>query len=546
MNAGPLGILRSRLRVSLFLLVSLLLLTLNGTTVLAQSDLLITAVDWSPDGTRIAGVGPNGLVRVWSASGAPLVDLIGSIGAVNTVAWSPDGRRVAAAGADRVIRIWDAGTGQLLGFMQGHEAVINAISWSPDGIRLASTSIGELYTLRTWDVNNFSQLAALQMGNLYDVAWSPSGFELAAAGADARAIVISATLTGVDRRFVAGTDPLGSITWSPDGVRLAAGDGRGIIYIWDVASGQVVTTLQSNTNWISALAWAPDKLRLASADINNSVWVWNLQTGQILNVYPKAERIAFGEIDWSPDSSRLTYGAQASSPAIVQPAVSTQGPPQPALPTPVPFTPIPFVPTPTPIPFVPTPLPPQPTPTSAPRPVTLSLQIEDAADDVNQEGDRLVQDMGRVWIGTAADAEASYTALRFNNLDIPRGAYVTSAHLEFFHPDFEWITVRLVVAAEASDNSAPFTQEAPPSQRPLTSQQIEHTSDVRWQDGTWYGFNEMASVIQEVVNRPGWQPGNSLSIILRGSSSNQFGRKFIRSFEGDESLAPRLVITYQR
>jgi hypothetical protein len=54
----------------------------------------------------------------------------------------------------------------------------------------------------------------------------------------------------------------------------------------------------------------------------------------------------------------------------------------------------------------------------------------------------------------------------------------------------------------------------------------------------------MGAVIQEVVSRPGWQSGQSLAVIIQGTSANAWARKFVHSFESNPALAPRLVITY--
>ncbi|MHC4705621.1 MAG: hypothetical protein ACYS8I_00850, partial [Planctomycetota bacterium] len=46
---------------------------------------------------------------------------------------------------------------------------------------------------------------------------------------------------------------------------------------------------------------------------------------------------------------------------------------------------------------------------------------------------------------------------------------------------------------------------------------------------------DIASVIQEIVNRPGWASGNSLVIIIVGS-----GRRTAESYDGDSAAAPLL------
>jgi hypothetical protein len=49
----------------------------------------------------------------------------------------------------------------------------------------------------------------------------------------------------------------------------------------------------------------------------------------------------------------------------------------------------------------------------------------------------------------------------------------------------------------------------------------------------------MASVIQEIVNRPGWSSGNALMVIITGS-----GERVAESYDGDPDGAPLLHVVY--
>jgi RHS repeat-associated protein len=180
-------------------------------------------------------------------------------------------------------------------------------------------------------------------------------------------------------------------------------------------------------------------------------------------------------------------------------------------------------------------------------PTTLTVQVAASSDDVNEVGGALdpiyPPTYGSVWIGNGGDTSGSYTGLRFTNVTIPAGATITSAHLEVYSVQDQWIGVNLVLAAEAAGNSPTFSASHKPSQRVLTAAQVSHSSSTQWLANTWYSLDEMAGVVQEVVNRGDWASGNSLSIILKGTGS-AYGRKFVRSFDGSAANAPKLVITY--
>jgi len=65
-----------------------------------------------------------------------------------------------------------------------------------------------------------------------------------------------------------------------------------------------------------------------------------------------------------------------------------------------------------------------------------------------------------------------------------------------------------------------------------------------WAQETWYESPDMRTVIQEVIDRPGWSPDNALVVILLADSYAGSDRKFW-SYDGDPDSAAKLTITYQ-
>ena len=133
--------------------------------------------------------------------------------------------------------------------------------------------------------------------------------------------------------------------------------------------------------------------------------------------------------------------------------------------------------------------------------------------------------------------------LRFTEVSIPIGAIITDAWVQFQADETSSSTTQLTLRAEAKDNPASFsTANSNLSNRARTG------SGVGWNPLPWPNINEasaaqrtpgIATVIQEVVSRPGWQAGQAIVVLIDGT-----GRRTAESFNGNASAAPLLHIEY--
>src|SRR5262249_27322029 len=100
----------------------------------------VRAVAFSPDGSRVASAGADGLVRVRDRRGpGQEFCLRGHAGEVMAVTFSPDGRRLASGGADGTVRLWDAARGDAVAVCRGHHGGVTGLAFDPSSRRLAST-----------------------------------------------------------------------------------------------------------------------------------------------------------------------------------------------------------------------------------------------------------------------------------------------------------------------------------------------------------------------------------------------------------------------
>ncbi|HEV3408046.1 MAG TPA: Ig-like domain-containing protein [Gaiellaceae bacterium] len=137
---------------------------------------------------------------------------------------------------------------------------------------------------------------------------------------------------------------------------------------------------------------------------------------------------------------------------------------------------------------------------------------------------------------------ATTLGARFTGITVPRGATITRAYVQFQADEKGRNAASLTVRAQASDNAAGFaTTTFGISSRPRTN------ASAGWAVPVWTAGSageaqrtpDLSSVLQEVVNRPGWAAGNAAVVIITGT-----GRRTAESFEGGPR--PVLHVEYAR
>ena len=74
----------------------------------------MSALDFSPDGARLAGPGPDTSLGIWDTlTGGLLVHFNVSSTRSRSVAFSPDGRTIVTGSASQKVRIWNTADGRL-------------------------------------------------------------------------------------------------------------------------------------------------------------------------------------------------------------------------------------------------------------------------------------------------------------------------------------------------------------------------------------------------------------------------------------------------
>jgi len=125
---------------------------------------------------------------------------------------------------------------------------------------------------------------------------------------------------------------------------------------------------------------------------------------------------------------------------------------------------------------------------------------------------------------------------------IPQGAEITSATLSVYVFSTFFDDANLDVYGEDVDNGEAFGS----GHTNLRDRSIT-TASTEWvQDGVGTGWKDLnvKDIVQEIVNRNGWQSGNRMNFIFKAKSGTQ-KKLYVRTYDYDTSLAAKLEITYQ-
>jgi Tol biopolymer transport system component len=232
---------------------------------------------WSPDGDKLAFLGPPGGINVanahgsdqtqmsWSGSGMP-----GSSYTGNRVwAWSPDGRTFAyTSGCDMYIAPAD-GSGTLRKFTIGrpvrvldptpHYNCLQSPDWSPNGKQIAFTNVTQegsdgLYVMNVSHKVKTHQSTKLTKDPAAGLSWSPDGSEIAFV----RAGSYSTQIYKIDVNSLEETPLTEGIwpTWSPEGDKIAFVGTAGI-NVMDADGSNVTTVFDAAGVSVSEPVWQP-------------------------------------------------------------------------------------------------------------------------------------------------------------------------------------------------------------------------------------------------------------------------------------------------
>jgi len=277
-------------------------------TQLVDADAWVRGMAFDKTGTTLVTGGYDGRLIWWPVADEapkPIRTVDAHKGWVRAVAVSPDGSLLASVGNDLVVRLWNMADGKLVRQMPGHESHIYNVAFHPDGKHLATGDLKcnlmhwEVATgkqVRTWQAESlqkYDKTFIATIGGFRGMAFSPDGKYVACsgitkvtnafAGIGNPSVVVFDWETGkkqIEHLSKAKLTGVGwGITFHPDGTRIgiSGGNSGGYLLFWKPDGANEFHQLKLKDT-ARDLDLASDGLRVATAHHNGHVYVSRMDT----------------------------------------------------------------------------------------------------------------------------------------------------------------------------------------------------------------------------------------------------------------------------
>jgi MSHA biogenesis protein MshQ len=180
--------------------------------------------------------------------------------------------------------------------------------------------------------------------------------------------------------------------------------------------------------------------------------------------------------------------------------------------------------------------------------VQVSVRLSANNDDAEERVSNGDMSRGSTDLEFAYDGNTEQiVGMRFRSVNIPQGATINSAYIEFVTDETDNGTTNLIIYGEDEDRPNQFGNNDD-----NISDRNPTTASVSWSPSGWDNEDDLqqtddiASIIQEIVNRSGWEANNNLVIMVApgtGCSSSSCQRT-AESHNGEPGSAPLLVVNY--
>lgn len=174
----------------------------------------------------------------------------------------------------------------------------------------------------------------------------------------------------------------------------------------------------------------------------------------------------------------------------------------------------------------------------------VSAWVRANSDDAEQNSSTGAMSLSSTDLELIADGTTQQqVGIRFKNVNVPAGANITTAYIQFATDETGSGAVSLNIYGQDHGNPPTFTTATN-----NISSRIKTNATVAWSPAAWPTLTEagsaqrtpnLSTIVQSLVSRPDWAANNAMAFVVTGT-----GTRIAYAREGDTTKAPVLHIAY--
>jgi len=172
----------------------------------------------------------------------------------------------------------------------------------------------------------------------------------------------------------------------------------------------------------------------------------------------------------------------------------------------------------------------------------INKKISKSTDDYEERSNGKME-TGSSDLEMTRESSKQTIGIRFNTLNIPKGATITNAYIQFTADETNTKDTNLYITTEDSSHASTFS-----TNRYNISSRLTINQNIFWNVAVWDTIGEQSaaqktpdlkSIIQPIINKSEWHEGNAIVFIITGD-----GKRVAESYEGSRHKAAKLHIEF--
>ena len=179
-------------------------------------------------------------------------------------------------------------------------------------------------------------------------------------------------------------------------------------------------------------------------------------------------------------------------------------------------------------------------------PENIVKQIESNYDNVWYYGSTGWRFAGNHYIGCDdPDYNNESVAYRWNSIEIPKEALIISAKISLYGRDYTGSSFTENIYVKGLHDTGPFTDRQELDSIPRTQSEVSWRPDTWGTSLGWHETPDISSIIQELVDEPSWDSGNTIAITISSFTMGVDQDKAIIAYNQQPENAPKITIEYE-